>query len=67
MLHISQMIDNANKAVSDIQVAHGKVIMELMKRSDLTHEKKLSIIELLEPITTSVKVAQSKFAYNVVL
>jgi hypothetical protein len=65
MLHLSQMIEDANHAVSNIQVVHGRAVMELMQRGDLTQEQKMAVIELFAPVVDALNVAQSKFAYNV--
>tara|TARA_R110002033_G_scaffold135713_6_gene175456 strand:+ start:15955 stop:16134 length:180 start_codon:yes stop_codon:yes gene_type:complete len=59
------MVDDASKSVNQLLVVHGQVVMDLMQRSDFTHEQKLAIIEMLKPIEDASKVALSKFVYAV--
>lgn len=61
MKHLSKLIDDANSSVTDIKIAHGKVLMQLMQRDDFTHEQKLALVEMLKPIAESIDVAISKF------
>lgn len=65
MLHISTMIDDANTAVAQIQVTHGRTLMQLMQRDDFSMEQKKAVMELLKPIEEAISVAQSKFSYSV--
>jgi hypothetical protein len=60
-MQISQMIDNASHAVTEIKVVKGKVLMDIMQSKEFTQEQKVMIVELLKPIDTAVSVAVSKF------
>lgn len=65
MLHIAVMIENANAAVTEIEVQNKRVLMEILKSADLSQEQKLKVIELLKPLEAAIKTAQSKFCYDV--
>lgn len=65
MKHLSEMIEDANHAVTNIEITHGASLMELMKRPDFTHEQKMAVIALFAPVIESVKLAQSKFSFDV--
>ncbi len=64
MLHLSEAIENASEAVSNIAVVKGNCMMKIMADSELTHEQKLKIVELLKPVTQAITTAQSAFISN---
>ena len=65
MLHISQMIEQSAEAVSQVKVAQGHCLMEIMKTNDFSQEQKLKIVELLKPLDTAISAAQSSFSFEV--
>jgi hypothetical protein len=65
MLHISQMIDSANSAVTEIKVSQGKCLMAIMSDSDFTQEQKMKLSELLKPIDVAISKAQTSFLYEI--
>jgi hypothetical protein len=66
-MHISEMIENANHAVTNIKVAHNSVLVALMSRTDFTPEQKVAIVEMLEPVQDAISVAQTKFFISTVV
>jgi hypothetical protein len=60
-MHISEMIENANHAVTNIKVAHNSVLVALMSRNDFTPEQRVAIVEMFEPVQDAISVAQTKF------
>ncbi|MCE2597183.1 hypothetical protein K6Y31_20630 [Motilimonas cestriensis] len=64
-MHISEMIDNANEAVTNIAVVHGNVMMELMATKDFTPEQKVYISDQLFKISDAISIAQNKFSLDV--
>jgi hypothetical protein len=65
MLHIATMIENAGHAVTDIEVKHKRCIMALLQTDKLTQEQKMLVMDLFKPTEEAIKVAQSKFSYDV--
>lgn len=64
-MHISEMIDNANEAVTNIAVVHGQVMMELMATQEFTPEQKVFISDQLLRISDATSIAQKKFSLEV--
>ena len=60
-MHISEIIDNANEAVTNIASVHGRVMMELMNTKELTPEQKAFIFDQMSKIEDSISIAQKKF------
>lgn len=64
-MHISEMIDNANEAVTNIAVVHSQVMMELMATQEFTPEQKVFISDQLLRISDATAIAQKKFSLEV--
>jgi hypothetical protein len=64
-MHISKMIEEASKAVTNVQVVQGNVLMKLMQDKSFTQEQKQELVEALKPIEAAINEAQVKFAYEV--
>ena len=64
MLHISQMIDDASEATSQIKVTKANCLMEIMKDDLLSQEQKAKLVELLKPLDKAISNAQSSFSFE---
>jgi hypothetical protein len=64
MLHISQMIDHASEATSQIKVTKANCLMEIMKDDLLSQEQKAKLVELLKPLDKAISNAQSSFSFE---
>ena len=62
-MHISEMIEAANAAVTNIKVTHGHVMMDLMADQSISPEQKVVISDLLFKIEDAISAAQSKFYF----
>lgn len=60
-MHISQLIEQASAAAIDVKVVYQRTIMDLMMRDDFSHEQKLAIIELLNPLAGSIDKSIAQF------
>ena len=65
MLHLSQMIEDASSAVTNIKVVQGNVLMELMQSNSFSQEQKQELVEALKPIDAAVSSALNKFSYEI--
>lgn len=64
-LHLAQMIEDANSAVTNIKVVQGSVLMKLMQSSSFSHEQKQELVEMLKPIDSAISEATAKFSYEI--
>jgi hypothetical protein len=64
MLHISQMIDQACEATSQIKVTQGHCLMDIMKDDSFTLEQKTKLVELLKPLDKAISNALSSFSFE---
>jgi len=61
-MHISEAIEQASNAVTDIQITYNKSLENIMFSDDFSREQKLLILKLIEPIKISIAEAQNKFS-----
>ena len=65
MLHITQMIEDTAKAVTQVKVVQGLCLMEIMKDDSFTQEQKIKLVEHLKPLDVAISAAQASFSYEI--
>jgi hypothetical protein len=60
-MHISQLIDSASHAVSEIKARKGLVMMDIMQSDKFSQEQKIAMVDLLKPLDLAIDNASSKF------
>ncbi|MEC9318258.1 MAG: hypothetical protein VYD08_00045, partial [Pseudomonadota bacterium] len=60
-MHLSQLIDNACEAVTNINLTLQKSKMALMSDTSFTQEQKQAILTMLEPTESAISQATQSF------
>tara|TARA_B100000700_G_scaffold296040_1_gene359472 strand:+ start:396 stop:593 length:198 start_codon:yes stop_codon:yes gene_type:complete len=63
-MHLSQLIDNACEAVTNINLTLQKSKMALMSDASFTQEQKQAILTMLEPTESAISQATQSFVIS---
>lgn len=63
-MHLSQLIDNACEAVTNINLTLQKSKMALMSDTSFTQEQKQAILTMLEPTESAISQATQSFVIS---